>query len=178
MTKLFATAVTTAFFVFGSAFAQQPQQQPPQQRPTTSSSSGDEKSVSGCLMKGTQDNMFILTEKDTGNKWYVMSKSASVDLTKHVNHEVKLTGKETARSSFYSDLGSAGKSSPGHSAATPHPGQSSQSGQKPGQSSSSTSSSTSTTQSSTSTHSSTATGSEKYLQVNDVDHIAATCESR
>jgi hypothetical protein len=49
----------------------------------------DTRTVTGCLSQGDNANQFMLTGED-GSSWDV--RSDSVDLSKHVGHEVEATG--------------------------------------------------------------------------------------
>jgi len=150
---MISTLAISATFLAGFAFAQQPDERRPGQSSTssTATSSAQDKTVSGCLAKGDSANMYVLTEKDSGNKWHLTeAATANIDFTKHVNHEVRVKGKEMAASHSRSSSTSA-QTQPGES--------------RPG------------TPSSTTT-SDGKMGSEKSLQVTSIEHVASTCEAK
>jgi hypothetical protein len=168
--RTITTLAISATFLAGFAFAQQPDErrqgqgqsttQGQSSSSTASSSSGQEKTVTGCLSKGDSANMYVLTEKDGGNKWHLSeSATANIDFTKHVNHEVRVKGREMAASG-------SGSSSSSTSSTSSTSTTQSQSGQsRPGTSSSTTSSDG-------------RSGHEKQLQVTSIEHVASTCEAK
>jgi hypothetical protein len=169
--RTITTLAISATFLAGFAFAQQPDErrqgqgqsttQGQSSSSTASSSSGQEKTVTGCLSKGGDSaNMYVLTEKDGGNKWHLSeSATANIDFTKHVNHEVRVKGREMAASG-------SGSSSSSTSSTSSTSTTQSQSGQsRPGTSSSTTSSDG-------------RSGHEKQLQVTSIEHVASTCEAK
>jgi hypothetical protein len=120
MRKMITVAVS-ALFLAGFAFAQQPDERRPGQSSSssTATSAAQDKTVSGCLSKGDSANMYVLTEKDSGNKWNLSeSAAASIDFSKHVNHEVRVKGKEMASSASSSSSPSSTQTRPGTPSST------------------------------------------------------------
>lgn len=78
-----------ALLIGGAAFAQQSGQNPPSSQQEQQNQQNSSTTVTGCLMKGTADNQFTLTDAKTGQKYTF---TASQQLESYLNHTVQLTG--------------------------------------------------------------------------------------
>lgn len=93
MTALIALSLFAGFGVIG--LAQQQQDKPREgERQRTEATT-----LTGCLAKGDTANEYILTDSKTGTKTAVTA-SAGVEIGKHANHTVKLTGSKRADGTF------------------------------------------------------------------------------
>ncbi len=53
--------------------------------------------VTGCLKRGNQADTFVIADQN-GTSWELVSGSSAVDLSKHIFHAVRITGKEVPSS--------------------------------------------------------------------------------
>jgi hypothetical protein len=78
-----------SLLISGAAFAQSGQNPPPSQQQENQQQSGESMTVVGCLMKGSAENQFTITDSKTGQKYNF---AASQQLESYLNHTVQLTG--------------------------------------------------------------------------------------